>query len=196
MRRRSIRRRFNISQTTDDGRRARRARHSTQPQLNRRPFSRAPSTPGRLHRYPMCSKGPQQWVLDPFHPVRPKLREDRLGNEFSLPFQPDRAGRRRRTRLWQRLRPGAPQDNVPGHPRVNEVNQCIDNQQTRIDKGVADGTITSTQAARDEKHDANIAQRTRADEARHNGHLTKRETARLNRSENRNSRHIRHQRKH
>lgn len=91
---------------------------------------------------------------------------------------------------------GTPQDNVPGHPRVNEVNKRIDNQQTRIDKGVANGTITSTQAARDETRDANIAQRTSADEARHNGHLTRRETARLNRSENRNGRHIRHQRKH
>ena len=35
-----------------------------------------------------------------------------------------------------------------------------------------------------------------ADEARHNGHLTKKETAHLNRAENRNSRHIRKQRRH
>ena len=85
---------------------------------------------------------------------------------------------------------------VPDHPRVNEVNKRIDNQQQRIDKGVANGTITPKQAARDEKHDANIAQRASADEARHNGHLTKKETAHLNRAENRNSRHIRKQRRH
>lgn len=88
------------------------------------------------------------------------------------------------------------QTHVPGHPRVNEVSHRIDHQQTRIDKGVANGTITGKQAARDQQHVANIAQRTSADEAKHNGHLTKRETARLNHSENRNSRHIRRQRRH
>jgi hypothetical protein len=85
---------------------------------------------------------------------------------------------------------------VPGHPRVNEVNQRVNNQQTRTSKGVANGTVTAAQAARDETHDANIAQRASADEARHNGHLTKPETRRLNRAENRNSRHIRRQRRH
>ena len=85
---------------------------------------------------------------------------------------------------------------VPHHPRVNEVNQRVDNQQQRIDKGVANGTITGKQAARDEQHDVNIAQRASADEARHDGHLTKRETHNLNRAENRNSRHIRRQRGH
>lgn len=85
---------------------------------------------------------------------------------------------------------------VPGHPRVNEVNQRINNQQARTSAGVAKGTVTATQAARDEQHDANIAQRASADEARHNGHLTKAETTHLNHAENRNSRHIRHQRKH
>lgn len=83
---------------------------------------------------------------------------------------------------------------VPGHPRVNEVNQRIDNQQARTAKGVANGTITGKQAARDERRDANIAQRESADEAKHNGHLTKAETRRLNRSENRNSRAIHRQR--
>lgn len=83
---------------------------------------------------------------------------------------------------------------VPGHPRVNEVSQRVDRQQTRTDKGVAQGTITSKQAARDEKRDANIAQRESADEARHNGHLTKAETRRLNHAENRNSRAIHRQR--
>lgn len=91
---------------------------------------------------------------------------------------------------------GSPQDRVPGHPRVNEVNRRVDNQQQRIDKGLANGTITPTQAARDETHDANIAQRASADEARHHGHLTPRETLRLNHAENRNSHHIRHQRRH
>lgn len=82
---------------------------------------------------------------------------------------------------------------VPGHPRVNEVNQRLSNQQNRIQNGEANGTINGKQAARDEKQDANIAQRESADEAKHNGHLTKGEDKRLNKSENRDSRRIRRQ---
>ena len=51
-------------------------------------------------------------------------------------------------------------------------------------------TMTKGQAARDETRDANIAQRESADEAKHNGHLTKKEQKNLNRAENRNSRKI------
>ena len=79
---------------------------------------------------------------------------------------------------------------VPDHPRVNEVNQRLDNQQARINQGLANGTMTGKQAARDEAHDANIAKRESVDEAKHNGHLTKGEQHRLNRSENKNSRRI------
>jgi hypothetical protein len=79
---------------------------------------------------------------------------------------------------------------VPDHPRENEVNQRLDNQQARIDQGLANGTMSGKQAARDEKHDENIAQREAVDESKHNGHLTKPEQNRLNRSENKNSRRI------
>ncbi|HEY2779334.1 MAG TPA: hypothetical protein VGI90_01055 [Steroidobacteraceae bacterium] len=79
---------------------------------------------------------------------------------------------------------------VPDHPRVNEVNQRLDNQQARINQGLANGTMNGKQAARDEAHDANIAKRESVDEAKHNGHLTKGEQRRLNKSENRNSRRI------
>jgi hypothetical protein len=79
---------------------------------------------------------------------------------------------------------------VPDHPRVNEVNQRLDNQQARINQGLANGSMTGKQAARDEAHDTNIAQRESADEAKHGGHLTKGEQRRLNRSENRNSHRI------
>jgi hypothetical protein len=88
----------------------------------------------------------------------------------------------------------APQD-VPGHPRVNEVNQRLDNQQNRIQAGVADGQINAKQEARDEKHDSNIAQRESADEAKHDGHLTKGEQKNLNKSLNNDSNHIHKQRK-
>jgi hypothetical protein len=79
---------------------------------------------------------------------------------------------------------------VPDHPRENEVNQRLDNQQARIDQGLKNGTMTGQQAARDEKHDENIAQREAVDESKHNGHITKAEQNRLNRSENKNSRRI------
>ena len=83
---------------------------------------------------------------------------------------------------------------VPDHPRVNEVNQRLDNQQNRIQNGVADGQINAKQEARDEKHDANIAQRESADEAKNGGHLTKGEQRRLNKSLNKNSTRIHKQR--
>lgn len=84
----------------------------------------------------------------------------------------------------------AAQTDVAGHPRVNEVNNRLDNQQNRIDKGVANGTMSQKQAARDETHDANIARRESVDEAKHNGHLTKAEQNHLNHAENRDSSHI------
>jgi hypothetical protein len=79
---------------------------------------------------------------------------------------------------------------VPDHPRENEVNQRLDNQQARINQGLANGTMTGRQAARDEKHDENIAQREAVDESKHNGHITKAGQSRLNKSENKNSKRI------
>jgi hypothetical protein len=79
---------------------------------------------------------------------------------------------------------------VPDHPRENEVNQRLDNQQGRIQQGLSNGTMTAAQAARDEHRDENIAQREAVDESKHNGHLTKGEQRRLNVAENRNSRAI------
>jgi hypothetical protein len=83
---------------------------------------------------------------------------------------------------------------VPGHPRVNEVNQRLQNQQNRIQHGVADGQINAKQAARDEKQDSNIAHRESVDEAKHGGHLTKGEDKRLNKSLNHDSSRIHDQR--
>jgi Skp family chaperone for outer membrane proteins len=89
----------------------------------------------------------------------------------------------------------APQTNVPGHPRVNEVNNRLENQQDRIQAGVKDGQLNAKQATRDETRDNNIAARESADEARHGGHLTKREQRHLNKSLNKDSRQIHRQRK-
>jgi hypothetical protein len=79
---------------------------------------------------------------------------------------------------------------VPDHPRENEVNQRLDNQQARIQQGLANGTMTGKQAAGDERRDENIAQRESVDESKHDGHITKGEQQRLNRAENRNSQRI------
>jgi hypothetical protein len=81
-------------------------------------------------------------------------------------------------------------NDVPGHPRVNEVNNRLQNQQNRINNGVQNGTMNHAQAARDETRNANIARRESADEARHDGHLTKQEQKNLNHAENRNSKDI------
>jgi hypothetical protein len=81
-------------------------------------------------------------------------------------------------------------NDVPGHPRVNEVNNRLQNQQNRINNGLKNGTMTQGQAQRDETRDANIARRESNDEARHDGHLTKQEQHNLNKSENHNSRDI------
>lgn len=83
---------------------------------------------------------------------------------------------------------------VPGHPRVSEVNQRLDNQQNRVQNGVADGQMNARQTARDEKQDANIAQRESRDEAEHGGHLTKQEQKNLNKSLNKDSQRIHKQR--
>ncbi|PXV59093.1 hypothetical protein SAMN04487785_10613 [Dyella jiangningensis] len=85
-------------------------------------------------------------------------------------------------------------NDIPGHPRVSEVNQRLDNQQNRIQAGVADGQLNAKQAARDEKQDANIAARESRDEAQHGGHLTKQEDKNLNKSLNKDSRRIHKQR--
>lgn len=87
------------------------------------------------------------------------------------------------------------QTDVPGHPRVNEVNNRLENQQDRIQAGLKDGQLNAKQVTRDETRDNNIAARESADQAKHNGHLTKREQHNLNKSLNKDSRNIHRQRK-
>ena len=78
----------------------------------------------------------------------------------------------------------------PGHPRVNQVNGREANQQKRIGKGVANGTLTSKQATRLEKRETAVQNREKADMAAHHGHLTKAEQRGINRQQNRISRSI------
>lgn len=83
---------------------------------------------------------------------------------------------------------------VPGHPRVNEIDQRLRNQEKRIEAGVAQGQIDGRQAARDTAVDQHVARQLSRDEARHNGHITAAEQQQMNRELNRNSARIHDQR--
>lgn len=85
-------------------------------------------------------------------------------------------------------------DDVAGHPRVNQINERIENQQKRIDEGVANGTINTKQEARDEKALTNVEKKLSEDEAKHKGHITKKEEHNLNKRLDKNSHRIHHQR--
>ena len=78
------------------------------------------------------------------------------------------------------------------HPRVNEVTGRLNNQQRRINNGVASGRLNPQQAGRLQRGEQRIQQRETRDMAMHGGHLTGRETANLNRAENRESARINH----
>jgi hypothetical protein len=82
----------------------------------------------------------------------------------------------------------------PGHPRVNEVNQRLENQQQRIQNGIEQGTVTPGEARRLEHSEGRIQQQEAVDMAKHNGHLTKPEQRQLNREENHVSARIHHAR--
>jgi len=83
----------------------------------------------------------------------------------------------------------------PSHPRVTEVQERQANQQDRIAKGIANGSLTPAEAQHLEQREAGIEQRKEADMAAHGGHLTKPEQRRLNRQENRAS-HAIYRKKH
>ncbi len=82
----------------------------------------------------------------------------------------------------------------PGHPRINEVQQRIDNQQARIDRGVSDGQINAKQAARDDAKIAREQNSLNRDTAAHGGHITKAEQRNLNKRLNKGSKQIYRQR--
>jgi len=89
---------------------------------------------------------------------------------------------------------GAMAERVAGHPRINEVNQRVTNQEHRTAEGTAHGQINRWQAMRDGRRDARVERQLHRDEAMHDGHITMREQAHLNRELDRNSIHIDDQR--
>jgi Spy/CpxP family protein refolding chaperone len=78
----------------------------------------------------------------------------------------------------------------PSHPRVNEVNRRLDNQQDRIKQGLKNGTLTQQQANQLWKHDRAVTNQEKKDMAAHGGHLTKAEQNQINRELNNNSKRI------
>ena len=89
---------------------------------------------------------------------------------------------------------GTEPTNIPGHGRVNEVDQRDNNQQNRIDKGEADGQLSKGQAARDQSRLDHQEAQQKNQEAHNGGHLTKGEQRHDNRSLNHSSRNIHRQR--
>jgi len=86
--------------------------------------------------------------------------------------------------------PGGPGVYDAGHPRVNEVDQRLQNQKQRIEQGVKNGTMTKQEARQAWHNDRRIAHQERRAMAADGGHLTKQDQNQLNRELNHNSKKI------
>jgi predicted transglutaminase-like cysteine proteinase len=78
----------------------------------------------------------------------------------------------------------------PGHPRVNQVNRRETNQQNRIANGVKNGKLTPRQTARLERGEQRLQKNEKRDMAKDNGHLTKQDQRQLNKEANHMSKRI------
>lgn len=78
----------------------------------------------------------------------------------------------------------------PNHPRVNQVNAREQEQQNRIANGMKSGALTPKEAGKLERQQQHIVKQEKKDMAAHNGHLTKREQAKLNKEQNKASKNI------
>ncbi len=76
------------------------------------------------------------------------------------------------------------------HPRREEANNRLENQNDRIHKEVAQGDMSKAKAARLHKEDHQIRQEERAMASQNGGHITKQEQKTLNQQENAVSRKI------
>lgn len=76
------------------------------------------------------------------------------------------------------------------HPRRDQVNDRLANQDKRIHKEVKEGEITKTQAAALHKDDRQIRQEERDMASQNGGHITKQEQKTLNQQENAVSKEI------
>lgn len=76
------------------------------------------------------------------------------------------------------------------HPRREQVNERLANQNKRINKEVAEGDLTRAQAARLHREDRKIGREERLMASQNGGHITKPEQRVLNQQENAVSRQI------
>jgi uncharacterized lipoprotein YajG len=85
---------------------------------------------------------------------------------------------------------GGPNKVDPGHPRVNQINRRETRQQARIANGVKNGQLTPKQTARLERGEQRLQNNEKRDMAKDNGHLTKKDQRQLNREANHMSKRI------
>ena len=76
------------------------------------------------------------------------------------------------------------------HPRRDQVNDRLHNQDRRIHQEVKEGDMTKQQARKLHKRDRQIRQEERAMAAKNGGHITKEEQKTLNQQENGASKQI------
>jgi opacity protein-like surface antigen len=84
---------------------------------------------------------------------------------------------------------------LAGTALAAEVDQRQENQQDRINQGVASGELTKKEAHQVERQHKAIGKEIKADRAANGGKLTKGEKREINRQQNRESRKI-HRKKH
>ena len=88
--------------------------------------------------------------------------------------------------------PGHQRTHIPDHPRVNQVNGRIDNQERRINTERREGEISGRQARQDRRNLSAINQEKRDMRSQDHGHLTRTDQRALNQQLNHNSRRIGH----
>ncbi|HZS82613.1 MAG TPA: hypothetical protein VFA50_07060 [Stellaceae bacterium] len=76
------------------------------------------------------------------------------------------------------------------HPRRDQVNDRLANQNKRIHKEVKEGDLTKRQAAKLHKDDRQIRKEERLMASQNHGHITKQEQRTLNQQENKVSKKI------
>ena len=86
--------------------------------------------------------------------------------------------------------PGHQRTHIPNHPRVNQVNKRVDNQEKRITEEKKEGDLTKAQAKQDRKNLKSINQEKKDMRKMDKGHLTKADQKALNQQLNTNSKKI------
>ena len=86
--------------------------------------------------------------------------------------------------------PGHQPVHLKNHPRVNQVNRRIDNQEKRITGERKEGDLTKGQAQQDRRNLRTVNQEKHDMRKQDKGHLTKADKSALNQQLNKNSRKI------